>query len=85
VKWDGGIGTTRDFSALGVYFETPGPPPVGESIEFYMKLNQAGLSEFHRICFRGEIVRIEPNGSKTGIAVAIQSHSFEGVCAPEEE
>lgn len=76
---------TRDFNALGVYFETNGPPPVGGLVEFSMELDQAGLSEPHRVRFQGEIVRVEPNSSKTGIAVAIHSHSFEGLRAPEEK
>jgi hypothetical protein len=84
VEWEGGTGVTRDFNALGVYFET-NPPPVGGSVEFCMELDQAGLSEPHRVRFQGEIVRVEPNSSKTGIAVAIHSHFFEGLRAPEEK
>lgn len=85
VEWDGGVGVTRDFSASGVYFETDDAPWLGQSIEFRMELNQAGLWERYRVCFRGQVVRVEPNGLKTGVAVAIHSHSFEGSIAPEKE
>lgn len=79
VEWNGGTGLTRDFSALGIYFETEQPLSLGERIEFVIGLAHAGSGHLNSVRFQGEVVRVEPNGSKTGIAVAVHTHAFEGL------
>ena len=74
-----GVGVTRDFSASGVYFETDQSLAPPEPIEFFLILEHSELGPQVRVRCRGEVVRVEPKGEKTGIAVAISSYGFEGV------
>jgi hypothetical protein len=73
-----GTGITRDFSASGVYFETDQSLSPEEPIEFVMNLEYTGLGSLVRVRCLGDIVRVEPMGEKTGVAVAISSFRFEG-------
>ena len=73
VEFEKGTGVTRDFSASGVYFETDQPFTLAQPIEFVMNLEHSGLAPLVQVRCLGEIVRVEPMGDKTGVAVAIIS------------
>jgi len=73
-----GRGLTRDFSTSGVYFETDRLLSPPEPIDFFLILEHTGLGPQVRVHCCGEVVRAEPNGEKTGIAVAVHSYSIEG-------
>jgi hypothetical protein len=79
VEFDKGKGVTRDFSTSGVYFVADQSFAPAEPIEFVMNLEHSGLAPLVRVRFVGEIVRVEPAGEKTGVAVAVSSYGFEGL------
>ena len=79
-----GMGITRDFSSMGVFFETEQSFSVGELTEFVLEIDHSDLGHSFRIRFQGLVLRVEPNGGKTGVAVAIISHAFEGLQEPED-
>jgi hypothetical protein len=72
-----GTGMTRNFSTSGIYFETDQSLSHLEPIEFFLILEHTGLGPQVRVHCYGEIVRVEPGGEKTRIAVAIHSYGFE--------
>lgn len=77
VKLKDASGVTRDFSSSGIFFETDRSFTPGQSIEFTIMLDYADpAGPIHMKC-RGEIVRIEENGPRIGVAAAIHSYSFE--------
>ncbi len=82
VELEQGTGLTRDFSALGVFFETDQSLTVGESIKFVIPLDYSDWGHPFRIRCQGEVLRVEPGGEKVGVAVAIHSYSFEEVQSP---
>ncbi len=84
VEFKQGRGVTRDFSAVGVFFETDHSFSLGEIIEFIFAIDHSDLGCSFRIRLRGCVLRVEPNEGKTGIAVAIHSSSFEGVQEPKD-
>lgn len=65
---DGRTGVTRDISASGIYFQMEGLQRVGALIEFEIDMQ----GEPVKLCAQGEIVRIDPAGGKTGIAVRLR-------------
>jgi hypothetical protein len=78
LEFQKGTGVTRDFSASGVYFETDQSFTLAEPIEFFLNLEHSGLGPLVRFRCLGEVVRVEPAGEKTCVAVAISSYSFNG-------
>jgi hypothetical protein len=72
-----GQGITRDFNVLGIYFETDRPFSTGQSIEFSIVLEHAYPDRPVRMKCLGEIVRVEEDGPKIGVAASIDSYSFE--------
>jgi hypothetical protein len=74
-----GTGMTRNFSTSGIYFETDHSFSHLEPINFFLILEHTGFGPRVRIRCRGEVVRVETGGEKTGVAVAIHSYSIEGV------
>jgi hypothetical protein len=82
VEFEKGIGTTRDFSTSGVYFETDHSLSLAEPIEFSLILKHTDLGSPVRFLCLGKVVRVEPMVEKTGVAVAIHSYSFEEVRGP---
>jgi hypothetical protein len=73
-----GEGLTCDFSTDGVYFDTDQNLQVGEQLHFDMYLNHLEPANPLRISFWGKVLRTKPGPEKTGIAVAILGHRFEG-------
>jgi hypothetical protein len=84
VEFEKGTGVTRDFSTSGVYFETDRPFSPAEPIEFFLTLEHTDLGAKIRVRCFGEVVRVEPAGEKTGVAVAITSFGFESLHQPEQ-
>jgi hypothetical protein len=77
VEWENGAGITRDFSASGIFFETEQFFSSGESLELALRLEHSYPGNSIRVRCRGEVVRVERNGEKTGVAMAISSYQFE--------
>ena len=63
---------TRDISASGVYFWLDAKVALGETINFVIEFGRQGVN-FILKCV-GEIVRVESQDGKVGVAVKI-SHS----------
>jgi hypothetical protein len=63
-------GVTRDISPNGVYFVIDEKLESGQTIRFTMEFDDPGGGVLHLDCI-GRIVRIEENGGKAGVAVAI--------------
>ena len=71
VTLPGGLtGMTRDISASGIYFETDSEPvgdsPLAFSVEFK---NEVGVGMTLRC--RGQVLRVEHQGSRVGVAARI--------------
>lgn len=77
VKLAKGLGTTRDVSASGVFFEMDSDLTVGGEISFEIEMDTA-LGPMTMKC-RGKVVRTEQKGSRTGIAVKLSDSRLEAV------
>lgn len=77
-----GMGAARDFSTSGIYFESDQLFSPAEPIELSMNLEHTELGPQACVRCHGEVVRVEPMGEKTGVAVAIRSYGFEGLREP---
>jgi hypothetical protein len=77
VEFESGKGVTRDFSASGIYFEADRSFSPGQSIEFTLILEHVDYAGPVRVKCRGEIVRVEQNGGKIGVATTINSSTIE--------
>jgi len=62
-------GTTRDISVGGIYFELDDKTELGSDISFVIEL-EAPQGRMNVTC-RGQVVRAEKLGSRTGIAVQL--------------
>ena len=83
MKFENGSGETRDFSTSGVYFETDQSFSPVEYIDFFMNLEHTDLGPRGGIHCCGEVVRVEPLGKRTGVAVAISSFGAKVIHGPE--
>jgi hypothetical protein len=72
-----GMGSTRNFNISGLYFVTDQGLAIGEQLEVVMLLEQTGLVPGCRIRYQGEVLRMEPQDKKFGIALAITSCTFD--------
>lgn len=72
-----GTGFTRDFSTSGLYFVTDQPVSTGESLELVMLLDHQSQGQRVRVRCQADVVRVEPNSGKSGVAVAITKHLFD--------
>lgn len=79
VELGSGKGITRDFSSSGIYFETDRSFKPGQPIEFTIVLRHIDPKSPVRLKCQGEIIRIEENGDKMGVAAAIESYTFEEI------
>ena len=77
VEWETGEGTTRDFSASGIFFETDQFFSSGEPVEFALKLEHFDPGHSVQVRCRGEVVRVEQGEEKTGVAMVINSYFLE--------
>ena len=72
-----GHGTTRDVSATGVFFEIDGSTVIGNEISFEIEMHTA-LGPMLMKC-RGQIIRTEQNGARTGVAVKMLDSRLEAI------
>ncbi|GFO64437.1 PilZ domain-containing protein [Geomonas paludis] len=69
-----GMGITRDFSACGLYFFTDQQVSLGENLELVMLLEHLNQEHKVRLRCQADVVRVEPEADRFGIAVAITRH-----------
>ena len=74
---DGIHSLTRNISATGVYFETDTFQMPGSRIHFTVEVVVRG-QKFKLEC-NGEIIRVEQNDDKTGVAVKLDTSFFSDV------
>lgn len=70
VQAGGQAGLTRDISATGLYFMTDSALRVGSAIELEIELSLATGNV--KLKGQGQVVRIEPQGQQTGVAVKLR-------------
>ena len=77
VSLPGGLsGTTRDISASGIYFETDTAPLGDSPLAFAVELkNEMGVGMTLRC--RGQVLRVEHQGSRVGVAARILESKLE--------
>ena len=75
---DGGVGVTRNLSPGGVYFIVSDTITAGQPIRFSLEFNMADAmtAELYLECV-GEVVRVEPMGTRMGVAVKITEARLE--------
>lgn len=76
VELPGGRARTRDASESGIYFETDQSLSAGP-IRFWLVLGRVDPESRIRVECEGQVVRVEPRGSTTGIAAQIQTYRLE--------
>lgn len=69
VSFGNEIGTTRNISASGMYFEIGASSVPGRQIDFTVEFDSPGGSLLLKCS--GEVIRIEPHNGKIGVAVKI--------------
>lgn len=69
-----GTGITRDFSSCGLYFFTDQQVLVGESLELVMLLEHQNQARTVRLRCQADVVRVEAEADRLGVAVAITRH-----------
>ena len=77
---DGTQGVTRDISASGIYFETD-PLPLVSPLSFTVEFKNDGGAGMALRC-RGQVVRVERNGGRVGVAARILESRLEPRRAP---
>jgi hypothetical protein len=70
-----GPGTTHNISARGVYFETDVEPRTGALVNISIEYTLQGRK--HRLLCEGKVVRVEPQGSRVGVAARLVGPLFE--------
>jgi hypothetical protein len=71
VHLDQGSGITRDVSSSGVFFFTNQKISQGMSLCFVLELDHVFSGEPVRLRCRGQVVRVEEAGERTGVAISI--------------
>ena len=77
-----GRGVTRNVSGSGVFFECSSSQTrltPGAAISFSMELDdpRGGALRLNKVSAKGEILRVEQQAEKVGIAAAITAYKFE--------
>jgi len=73
IEFNGVRGLTKNISATGVYFETTVNQEPGSKVNFSVEVTING-EKITMVC-SGEVVRVDHNNEKVGIAVKL-AHSF---------
>ena len=73
----GSKGLVSDVSASGLYFEIDSVQQVGSLIDFEIELDTPGGPM--KLKAQGQIVRIESQGSRSGVGVKLLSSRLEAV------
>jgi hypothetical protein len=71
VHLEKGDGVTRDVSQSGVFFFTDQTFSTGAPLRFALELDYVSPGEKVLLHCRGEVVRVEEAGEKTGVAASI--------------
>jgi len=71
VRTQKGVGTPRDVSSTGVFFEVDEPYALGESVSLSLVLERPYAAAPIRLQGKGRVVRVEPRGGRIGVAVAV--------------
>jgi hypothetical protein len=74
VEWEHETGITRDISDGGVFFVTQRSCSPGDPIEFTLVFEHLDPDHPVRLQCRGQVVRVEQDDGKTGVAVAIAGY-----------
>jgi len=77
VRHEGSLGTTRNVSASGVFFEIDSSMAVGSEISFEIDM-QTNLGPMTMKC-QGLVVRTEQKGSRIGVAVRMTDSRLEAL------
>ena len=79
----GALGTTRDISANGIYFETDMEPIRESPLDFTVEFQNGGVGGLSLRC-RGQVLRVESQGARIGVAAKILESKLEaGRARPE--
>ena len=79
----GALGTTRDISASGIYFETDLEPIRESPLDFTVEFQNGGVGGLSLRC-KGKVLRVEPLGGRIGVAARIIESKLEaGRARPE--
>ena len=70
VQLNEGIGTTRDISTSGIFFETDSAHSIGDTIRLVLNFAHETLQ-----C-EARVVRVEPSNGRFGVAVELKSYVF---------
>jgi len=76
VELESGLGTTRDVSLAGIFFETEHPFAPGEQIKMVLLLERVSPGRPVRLQCEGRVVRVTRANGKHGVAVAISGYKF---------
>jgi hypothetical protein len=76
VAFSSGIGTARNVSASGIYFETDARLEPGSPLEFSMEFTDLAGTAVRLHC-EARIVRVERKSQKIGVGAQISSFRFE--------
>ena len=77
VRQEGSLGTTRNVSASGVFFEIDGSVAAGSEISFAIEM-QTDLGPMTMKC-QGLVVRTEQRDGRMGVAVRMTESRLEAV------
>lgn len=66
---EGGTGVTRDVSSTGLFVELNGVAPSDVELDLTVDLSVVGRAMLMQC--RGDVVRVEPRGDRTGMAVRL--------------
>ena len=70
VQLNNGIGTTRDISTSGIFFETESAYSIGDMIRLFLNFEHETLQ-----C-EARVVPVEPSNGQFGVAVELKSYVF---------
>ena len=74
VRMEDGAGQTHNISAQGIYFETDVEQRIGSLVNFTVEYTLYGQK--HRLLCEGKVIRVEPHGSRVGVAARLVSPFF---------
>ena len=81
VTFEQGKGVTRNVSGSGMFFECSSIPTSltpGAVISFSLQFDaRGGALKLTKVSAQGEILRVEPQAEKVGVAAAIKAYKFE--------
>ena len=76
IKFNKGVGKTRDFSISGVYFTTKENFQAGDELSFVFNFRYAMPNQNVPINCSAQVVRVEELGSEVGVAAKISHISY---------